>query len=146
MTTSSVGGSSQHRPRSAQQAQQSSQAQQKQTVAEPGVEVAGTPERDTLAGAVLPAHRSTTAPPPGQESTQTLALPGRPGQPVGRQGFQPGAVPALTAALESEQEYTKEAMAAELGNIGPAAKEAVPALQEALNDEYSRDAAKEALE
>jgi HEAT repeat protein len=47
----------------------------------------------------------------------------------------PEAVPALPQALEDPEPRVRRAVAAVLGNWGPAAREALPALREALNDD-----------
>ena len=53
---------------------------------------------------------------------------------LGQFGAAERVVPALIALLKEKEETTREVAAEALGCIGPAAKESIPALQEALND------------
>lgn len=57
-------------------------------------------------------------------------------------------MPQLTRALDDEAEWVRRNAVEALGNIGPAAAEAVPALHKTLDDEecYARANAAVALE
>jgi HEAT repeat protein len=59
----------------------------------------------------------------------------------------PASVPALVRALASDDRIEREAAANTLGRLGPAARDAVPALQTTLRDQHGwvRDAAARAL-
>ena len=54
-------------------------------------------------------------------------------------------IPALIKILEDKENWMRDSAAKVLGKMGPAAREAIPALTEALNDDYASRNAQKAL-